>query len=547
MTAPVVNTVFVPGTTITHEWLNGVNDYVNGQHTSDEINYTPPFTGGVTTTVENKLAETVSVEDFGAVGDGSTDDTTAIQAAIDYCIGKSVTLVCNGIYKISTLTIENVGGQVFHMTGTGTFLGMASGTYAAMLEIVDCTQVLIDGNMTFFGYYNIDYGCGILVYSTTNTGYCGKHSFYNINFSGISRAWQFGRSTEYDPAISEITVYGGNLYQVPQAAYLYGSQTVINFIGCQMITGTGGALTGVARRGIVSIGATATIQGGEWLITDVINGYLCEMQPVDSPTTSWKQYGQISFNGVVIESASQYCHIHNPNTISVYNSSIPQFQMIDCRGYHSQNAFAMIQVASTDYHGSIVVQDCNFYSGSVRSQQNVLSSSDTCNIYVDEHSFGRNYVQGLQGIFGGIAHFDWRTILIASNCNSQSIPATTNTTLKFQSIVNQGDLSHFANDYSTSTGIFTVPAGGFAEVEVFGSLRTNAPTSILGLYLSLNGSIVDYIPTMMGGAGNSGVISGSFSLYNLSEGDELSLVAYSASSATTNFGSYEQFIIKARR
>ena len=65
----------------------------------------------VTRTVENKIRDIVSVKDFGAIGDGVTNDTAAIQAAINS--GASRVIVPKGKYKCSgTIEIKNVKGFI---------------------------------------------------------------------------------------------------------------------------------------------------------------------------------------------------------------------------------------------------------------------------------------------------------------------------------------------------------------------------------------------------------------------------------------------------
>ena len=72
---------------------------------AENVEYDPPFTGSVPTNAEAKLAQTVSVKDFGAVGDGVTDDTLAINNAL-----AAVSTTAQSVYFPAGTYLYNGGG-----------------------------------------------------------------------------------------------------------------------------------------------------------------------------------------------------------------------------------------------------------------------------------------------------------------------------------------------------------------------------------------------------------------------------------------------------
>jgi hypothetical protein len=61
-------------------------------------------TGAVQRTVESKLQDVVSVKDFGAVGDGTTNDTTAVQTAVNAVGAGGAVYFPKGSYFVTSLT-----------------------------------------------------------------------------------------------------------------------------------------------------------------------------------------------------------------------------------------------------------------------------------------------------------------------------------------------------------------------------------------------------------------------------------------------------------
>jgi hypothetical protein len=119
-------------TIATWDNITGING--TGIATNAElVAYDPPFFGSVSTNAEQKLSESVSVKDFGAVGDGVTDDTAAFEDAMNY--------------------VASLGGGL---------VKMPLGTYVLTDFVIDKESIIFEGDATGYGYAATDIGVKII-------------------------------------------------------------------------------------------------------------------------------------------------------------------------------------------------------------------------------------------------------------------------------------------------------------------------------------------------------------------------------------------------
>ena len=94
--------------------LTGITGTVPGNISSANVTYVAPYTNSVSRTGQSKYSDMVNVKDFGAVGDGVTDDRAAIQAAIDTTLR---VYIPTGTYRLGSALGFYYSGQMISGDG----------------------------------------------------------------------------------------------------------------------------------------------------------------------------------------------------------------------------------------------------------------------------------------------------------------------------------------------------------------------------------------------------------------------------------------------
>lgn len=288
-----------------------------------------PFAGGVARTQHDKNTDLVSVLDFGAKGDGVTDDTAALQAAITALANGGTLHIPKGIYLTSQ--VLNLSGKKLHLVGDGINQTVirASIAMSYLLAAVESSTaysfnefrvegIQFDGNNLAQVGFNLAHrhyctfkDCAF--FNNTDFAHTAKNSWLNNYYNCVFGACPVG-----------VFLQGSNHRNAFYSCSWIGNSTT----GLQIIDGTDGnsAITfnncdwefqnGPLDVGCIYIASAATFSFNDCYIGENMNGTVLTMDGNGSINVN----GGVLFNGV--SANSKVFRTSGAGNITVKNAEI---------------------------------------------------------------------------------------------------------------------------------------------------------------------------------------------------------------------------------
>ena len=341
---------------------NTKGDALIGFKQSDSSGF---ITNAVARTVSTKLSEVVSVKDFGAVGDGVADDTTAWQNAINAAPAGGAVYVPAGSYSLTGVTID----KALYLYGDGIGSVVLSDTTGDVINVamtsmpsVQSEQVTIEGLKFLNGaatpttFIKNASSLNTLIarchFVGVSASYCVDHVFgYGVTvrecvFSGVTgvglRLQEDGASTAYSIMSRVIdcdfTIFIGTAVEIEGGSNLYFESSI--FENCSQY--------GVRYTGAYFL-LGATFDGCYWegntladlsfnTATNVAQAVLTNPTFVDSPSIDLGPNAHITIIG--------YNSGGGGNVCTISGSAIASATLIDAANFTQSGTFQWVDLVN---------------------------------------------------------------------------------------------------------------------------------------------------------------------------------------------------------
>jgi hypothetical protein len=381
--------------------------------TAFDISYTPPFAASVTTTVGDKLAQYVSVKDYGAVGDGVADDTAAIAAALadnDTIFFPSGEYLVSGNINIQNKTVlgNSWRDTIIQLSGNNTNTPVFINSATSASAWGSGNGFTLD-NLTVKGNWDGSTVNPVNIDSFDNLGSVIRwHAGAYVNVSNCKIQDSFAHGLAFDRLgysyfqFNEITTnkYDGIHLNGPSQDESITSTWVSN----NSIHSCRGTACIYLKNGL-------TMQATQNVLEDAVNGFYVDGNDNRAVAFCFNDMEQMSGYGVRIEGSgtffqvsSNFLGVTNP----IYIANSPEFR----QGNFTNNAFSNLDyVTSMPVMGSgtttntvlnfFGIATSNAVTGIIGWRSNNLANTDT-EVEIAGVHYGTSSQRGGQLVIGTV-------------------------------------------------------------------------------------------------------------------------------------------------